>query len=90
MIKSSKVFKPREYLKYVRIEIKDDEPMGDIPLNYIIRVLKENGKPYWDYPLDFYNNIQNQDPDIVLVDCSYYDGERFVQEYRWFEVGLGF
>lgn len=86
MIKSNKVYNPREYLKHIGIAIKDDEPMGTIPINFIYKNLQENKKPYWDYPLDFYNNIQNQDPDIVLVDCSYYDGERFVQEYRWFEV----
>ena len=86
MIKSSKVFNPRDYLKYVDIEIKDNEPMYDIPINFIYKFLKTNDKPFWDYPLDFYNNIQDQDPDIVLVDCSYYNGERFIQEYRWFEV----
>ena len=68
------------------IEVKDNEPMNDTPLNYILKTLKENNKPFWDYPLDFYNNLQNQEPDIVLVNCSYYNGEKFIQEYRWFEV----
>ena len=27
-----------------------------------------------------------EEPDIVLVDCTYYDGHNFIQEYRWFEV----
>ena len=85
MIKSNKVFNAREYLKYVGVEIRD-EPMNDIPINFVYRKLKESNKPFWDYPLDFYNNIQNQDPDIVLVDCSYYDGAKLIKEYRWFEV----
>lgn len=86
MIKSNKVFKPREYLKYVGIEIKDNKFMGDIPLIFIEKKLKKHNKPFWSYPLDFYNNLQDQEPDIVLVDCTYYDGHNFVQEYRWFEV----
>ena len=91
MIKSNKVYNPRDYLRYVGIEITE-EPMNDIPIDFIYRKLKENNKPFWDYPLDFYNNLQNQDPDIVLVDCSYYEssscyeGSKFVREYRWFEV----
>ena len=87
MIKSNKVYNAKEYLKYIGIETNSNQhPMGDTPFNYIQRVLQENNKPFWDFPLDFYNNIQNQDPDIVLVDCSYYDGSKFIQEYRWFEV----
>lgn len=86
MIKSNKVYNPREYLEYIGIKTNSNEPMGDIPLNFIQKVLKENNKPFWDYPLDFYNNIQNNDPDIILVDCSYYDGDKFIKDYRWFEV----
>ena len=86
MIKSNKIYNPKDYLRYIGISVDEDKPMSDIPLSYIQRVLKENNKPFWDYPLDFYNNIQGQDPDIVLVDCSYYNGNKFIQEYRWFEV----
>lgn len=89
MIKSNKVFNARDYLRYIGIETNSVEhPMGDIPLNFVKRLLMENNKSFWDYPLDFYNNLQNQEPDIVLVDCSYFDGktQKFIQEYRWFEV----
>ena len=86
MVKSNKIYNPKEYLNYIGIETKDNEPMNDLPLDYIQKVLKQNNKPFWDYPLDFYNNIQGQDPDIILVNCSYYNGKEFVQDYRWFEV----
>ena len=86
MVLSNKVYKPKEYLEYIGIETKTDEPMNDIPLDYIRRVLNENNKSFWDYPLDFYNSLQDQEPDIVLVDCTYYDGKIFVKDYRWFEV----
>ena len=59
---------------------------GSTPLEFIEKKLKENNKSFWNYPLDFYNNLQDQEPDIVLVDCTYYDGKQFIQEYRWFEV----
>ena len=87
MIKSNRVFNPREYLMHIGIKTNSNaEPMGDIPLRFIERKLKENNKSFWNYPLDFLNNLQNQDPDIVLVDCGYYTGEKFIEEYRWFEV----
>ena len=87
MVRSNNVYNARDYLKYIGIETNSNKhPMGDTPLNFIHRVLQENNKPFWDYPLDFYDNIQNETPDIVLVDCSYYDGAKFIKEYRWFEV----
>ena len=87
MIKSNKVYNAREYLRYIGIETNSNQhPMGDIPLNYIRKTLKENNKPFWNYPLDFYNNLQDQEPDIVLVNCGYYDGSKLIQDYRWFEV----
>ena len=86
MIKSNKVYNAREYLRYIGIETDYNDPMECTPLEFIEKTLKENNKPFWDYPLDFYNNLQDQEPDIVLVDCTYYDGKQFIQEYRWFEV----
>jgi hypothetical protein len=88
MIKSNKVYTPKDYLRYIGISVEEDKPMGDIPLNFIHKVLQENNKTLWDYPLDFYNNIQHEHPDIVLVNCTYYNREEqsFIQEYRWFEV----
>lgn len=86
MVKSNKVYNAREYLRYIGIETNYNDPMECTPLEFIEKKLKENNKPFWDYPLDFYNNLQNQEPDIVLVDCGYYDGKQFIQEYRWFEV----
>ena len=87
MIKSNKVYNAREYLRYIGIDTNSSQhPMNDTPLNYILKTLKENNKPFWDYPLDLYNNLQDQDPDIVLVNCGYYDGSKLIEEYRWFEV----
>lgn len=86
MIKSNKIFKPRDYLNYIGIDTHPNEPMGDTPFNFIEQKLRENNKSLWNYPLDFYNNLQHEHPDIVLVDCTYYNGKEFIQDYRWFEV----
>lgn len=87
MVKSNKVYNARDYLRYVGIITNsNDNPMGTTPLLYVEKTLKEHNKPFWNYPLDFINNLQDQEPDIVLVDCTYYDGKQFIQEYRWFEV----
>lgn len=86
MIKSQKVFNARTYLEYIGIETDYNEPMGCTPLEFIEKKLKENNKSFWNYPLDFYNNLQDQEPDIVLVECTYHNGIRFIQDFRWFEV----
>ena len=86
MVKSNRIFTPRQYLEYIDIEFDNHEPMNDLPLDFLHRVLKENNKSFWDYPLDFYDKIQYETPNIVLVNCSYYDGKEMQQEYRWFEV----
>ena len=86
MIKSNKVYNARSYLEYIGIKIDKNDPMNNIPFDFIQTKLKENNKSLWNYPLDFYNNLQHQEPDIVLVDCTYYDGKEFIQDFRWFEV----
>ena len=86
MIKSNKVYNASEYLRYIGIETDYNDSMECTPLEFIEKKLKENNKSFWNYPLDFYNNLQDQEPDIVLVDCGYYDGSKLIQEYRWFEV----
>lgn len=86
MIKSNKVYNARSYLEYIGIKTDKNDPMNNIPFDFIQIKLKENNKSLWNYPLDFYNNLQHQEPDIVLVDCTYYDGKEFIQDFRWFEV----
>ena len=41
MIKSNKIYNPKDYLRYIGISVDEDKPMSDIPLSYIQRVLKE-------------------------------------------------
>lgn len=44
----------------------------------------------WDYPLTEIDHIVENELNVVLVDCSHYEGDVYVNEYRWFEVSEGF
>jgi hypothetical protein len=45
-----------------------------------------HGYELWDYPLTEIDHIVENNLNVVLVDCSYYEGDNYINEYRWFEV----
>jgi hypothetical protein len=56
------------------------------PINEIQDILSEQGYELWDYPLTEIDHIVENNLNVVLVNCSYYEGDKYIDEYRWFEV----
>lgn len=87
MIKSEKLYSPREYLEavtgfYYLVKGNDD-------VAFIQNALKENNlEEFWDYPMGEINHIAENDIDVVLVDCTVYSEKtkEYKHVYRWFEV----
>ena len=86
MIKSQHIYSPQAYLeavtgKYYFIN-------GEDAVDFIQEVLVQNGytDELWDYPLTEIEHIVENNLNVVLVNCSYYDGDMYINEYRWFEV----
>jgi hypothetical protein len=61
---------------------------GEYPVEFIQEVLVAEGHTddLWDYPLTEIDHIVENNLNVVLVDCSHYEGDIYVNEYRWFEV----
>jgi hypothetical protein len=66
---------------------------GDDDIRLIHKVLRHEGFEdddcctLWDYPLDEIGEIVENEIDVVLVECCYFDDNDVLQkEYRWFEV----
>lgn len=86
MVKSNGIYAPQNYVgavtgRYYSFK-HDKHPIDEI------RELLEMNDIYnlWDYPLTEIDHIVENNLDVVLVDCSHYEDNIFVNEYRWFEV----
>ena len=85
MVKSKDVYPPQSYV-------------GEITGNYFIphfngsvECIRKQLNKYgfdnlWDYPLTEIGHIVENNLNVVLVDCSHYEGDTYINEYRWFEV----
>lgn len=85
MVKSDQVYAPQNYVGAVTGNyyfFKHDMS----PIEEIQYLLQMNEYELWDYPLTEIDHIVENNLDVVLVDCSHYEGDMFVNEYRWFEV----
>ena len=86
MVKSEQIYSPQAYLAAVtgKCYIIENGYMVD----FIQEILVSEGHTddLWDYPLTEIDHIVENNLDVVLVNCSYYDGDEWVPEYRWFEV----
>lgn len=85
MVKSNKIYSPENYVcaitgTYYFFKHKTH------PIEEIQCLLKNNGYALWDYPLTEIDHIVENNLNVVLVDCSHYEREVYVNEYRWFEV----
>ena len=85
MVKSEQIYSPQNYVCaitgiYYFFKNKTN------PAEEIQDLLLMNECELWDYPLTEIDHIVENNLDVVLVNCSYYDGDEWVPEYRWFEV----
>lgn len=93
MVLSKRLWTPQTFLE--RITDKCYIINGDNDIEFIHDVLigegfEDDDLPIWDYPLDEIDEIVENDVDVVLVECCYFDDDDKLQrEYRWFEVPDG-
>lgn len=85
MVKSNQVYAPENYIcavtgTYYFFKGKNS------PMEEVQDILSEHGYELWDYPLTEIDHIVENNLNVVLVDCSYYKGDEYINEYRWFEV----
>ena len=85
MVKSEHIYSPQNYIcaitgKYYFFNHKKH------PAEEAQDLLATNDYELWDYPLTEIDHIVENELNVVLVDCSYYKGDNFINEYRWFEV----
>jgi len=84
MIKSKQTYSPQNFVDavtgYCYIFRQEDT------VKEIHNLLKRHGFPLRDYPINKIENIVENNIPVVLVDVSGFKGDKWVQEYRWFEV----
>ena len=85
MVKSNNIYAPQNYVAAVtgtyyffKNKMHPAEEIGIL--------LAMNDCELWDYPLTEIDHIVENNLNVVLVDCSHYDSDVYVNEYRWFEV----
>ena len=84
MVKSEQIYSPQIYVEAITGLYYAFR--GEDNITFIEDKLALNGFELWNYPLSEINHIVENNLDVVLVDCSYYKEDVYVNEYRWFEV----
>lgn len=85
MVKSNAIYSPQEYVGGITGNCFISKCDGTVKC--IRQHLERYGfDDLWDYPLTEINHIVENDLNVVLVDCSHYEGDSYINEYRWFEV----
>lgn len=79
-----KVYSPQEYLE--RVTGKCYAVLGDNDAVEIGRITRTLGLDLWDYRLGDLDQIVQNEINVVLVECLYWDGNEYQKEYRWFEL----
>lgn len=94
MVLSNKLFTPQTFLEIITGKCYIINGTDDI--EFIHEVLFEEGFEdndcctVWDYPLDEIGEIVENEVNVVLVECCYFDFDDVLQKvYRWFEVPDG-
>ena len=84
-VKSNQIYSPENYISEITglyYFLKHNTH----PINEIQDILSEQGYELWDYSLTEIDHIVENNLNVVLVDCSHFEGDVYVTEYRWFEV----
>ena len=94
MVKSEKIYSPQSYVcavtgNYYFFNHKT-HPAEEIHILLKMNQTHHNNYELWDYPLTEIEHIVENELDVVIVDCSHYEGDMYVNEYRWFEVPENF
>ena len=85
MVKSNQIYAPQNYVGAITGNYFISKYDGSI--DCIHKHLNKYGFYFlWDYPLTEIDHIVENDLNVVLVDCSHYEGDMYINEYRWFEV----
>ena len=85
MVKSNELFSVQNYL--MKVTGKCYIVNGDNDIAFIDKILKENELELWNYPLEEIDHIVENDLNVVLVQCCFFDENDILQsELRWFEV----
>ena len=85
MVKSEKIYSPQQYLEVITGKcyiVRDDD------IATIEKILRHTGNNLWNYPMSEIDHIVENNLDVVLVDCMYWneDKHEFDHIFRWFEV----
>ena len=85
MVKSNQIYAPQNYVGAITGSYFISKYDGSI--DCIRKHLNRYGFRFlWDYPLTEIDHIVENNLNVVLVDCSHYEDDMYVEEYRWFEV----
>ena len=91
-VKSNGIYSPQSYVAAVTGTCyffkHKTHPAEEI--QYLLKNDEWDYYELWDYPLTEIDHIVENNLNVVLVDCSHYEGDVYVNEYRWFEVPEGF
>lgn len=93
MVLSNKIFSPQNFIEICTgvVYTFTDEEKKDIikTIHNILRKHKledDHLETLWDYPLSEIDVIEDSGSIVVLVDVSHYEDDKYINEYRWFEV----
>ena len=86
MVKSNKIYTPQTYLEAITGKcfiIREDDDIVAIET-----ILSDMGYGFWNYPLSEIDHIVENDINVILVECAYWNEAMHELEHvaRWFEV----
>lgn len=87
-VKSNEIYSPANYVSAVTgtyyIFKNNMHPAEEI--QYLLKNDKWDYYELGDYPLTEIDHIVENNLNVVLVDCSHFEDDVYITEYRWFEV----
>ena len=90
MIKSKRTYTPQSFVDALTDRcyiFRQENTVSEI--HHLLRLngIETEENPLWDYPMDEIDHIVANGIPVVLVDVSgFNENDKWVEEYRWFEV----